>query len=385
MSYNIIYFDNNSTTQTDPRVVEEMLPYFTEHYGNPSSVRNKYGFEASAAVNLATRRIRDTIGNQSAKIIYTSGATESINMALTGTITATGIRRIITSPSEHSAVLDTCKYLESLGVDIEYISIDSLGMLNYSELEERLADKRPSLVTLMGANNEIGVTHDLLRIRELCTFHKAVFHSDCTQLYGKTSDFNLFTLPDLVSLSAHKFYGPKGIGSLFINSKSIKIEPLLRGGGQQDGLRAGTLPVPLIVGIGKACEIAHKERDFDMSVYYACRNELMEVMTKCPEVKLNGSPDHRIPNNLNFLIEGIDSDTLITELKDFALSSAAACESSSGKTSHVLKSIGLTQEQIKSCIRIGIGRFNTTSEAVKLRKQLTAKIKELRKKKSDGK
>ncbi len=381
----IIYFDNNSTTRTDPRVVDEMLPYFTEHYGNPSSVKNKYGFEASAAINLAVKRIRDSIDSKDSRIVFTSGATESINLAITGIITASGIRRIITSTSEHSAVLETCRYLEGFGVVVEYLDVNSEGLIDLFELENLLRAKRPTLVTIMGANNETGVINDIRKIKEICYRYEAVFHSDITQLYGKTKDFAQFSLPDMVSLSAHKFYGPKGIGLLVINSPSVSLNPLIHGGGQQDGLRAGTLPVPLIVGIGKACELVSGEIESDLQLYSVCRTELLKIMDDLPFIRLNGSKDIRIFNNLNYLITGIDTDSLMSELNNFALSTAAACKISAGKKSHVLKSMGLSPEQIKSSIRIGIGRFNTPEEAVFLRNEMVIKIKKLSGKEYDGK
>jgi len=377
-----IYLDNNSTTPMDPQVFEAMRPYFLTKFGNSSSKNHSFGWEASSAVELARKQIAKLINAEPDEIIFTSGATESINLALKGLAEAyqSKGKHIITSVIEHSAVLDTMSYLAKIGFEVTYLPVDENGIVSIKKLEESI---RPDtiLASIMTANNEIGTIQNIKEIGKICSEHNVLFHTDAAQAIGKIPfDVNENNV-DLVSFTAHKFYGPKGIGALFVKKKSkpIKIIPQMLGGGHENGLRSGTLNVPGIVGFGKAAEILSQISVSENERIDRLRNELYQgIVSHLSGIKLNGSLTNRLANNLNICIDGIKSESFILEMKDIAFSSGAACTSASLKPSHVLTAIGCTNEEAKNSIRFGIGRFNAEEEIVYTIKRVVETVEKLR-------
>ena len=360
-----IYMDNNSTTRVDPEVFDAMKPWFLEKYGNASSKDHSFGWEADAAVEYARKQIGALINVEGSEIIFTSGATESINLAHWGIAESYNNKgkRIITSAIEHSAVIDSLQALEKKGFEVIYLNVNSEGFIDIDHLKELVGDNT-LLVSIMTANNEIGIINDIETIGNICKEKNVFFHTDATQAIGKIP-FDLKSLnADLVSFSGHKFYGPKGIGALYINkSKRIKLSPRSYGGGQEHGIRSGTLNVPAIVGIGKAAEICRIKMQDESIKIEELRNKLLKGITdKLEDVKVNGSMVKRLSNNLNLCFRYIKAENIIMDMRDIAISTGAACTSVSLKPNHVLKAIGLTGDEIKSSIRIGIGRFNTEKE-----------------------
>lgn len=365
MNVNIpVYLDNNATTPVDPRVVEVMLPYFSEKYGNPSS-KHTFGYIANAAVDFAREQIANLINADKSEIYFTSGATESINIIHFGIADALFHKgnHIISSDVEHSASYESLIQLQKKGFDVTFLKCDNKGFIHPEQI---LNATRPEtiLVTLIAANNEIGTVNNIKEIGKICRSNNVLFHTDATQAIGKikfdVQDYNV----DFVSFSSHKLYGPKGIGGLFIRKGlEKKITPLVFGGGQEKGIRPGTLNVPAIVGFGKAAELCNQEFDKDFNHTKRLRDHLFKTLISSLEfVSLNGDKDNRLPGNLNLLIKGVRADSLIANLRDIAFSAGATCSSESGKPSRILKAIGLDDEDSKCCIRIGIGRFNTMSE-----------------------
>jgi cysteine desulfurase len=377
-----IYLDNNATTPMDPQVFEAMRPYFLSKFGNASSKNHSFGWEASSAVELARKQIAKLINADPDEIIFTSGATESINLALKGIAEAycSKGKHIISSVIEHSAVLDTLGYLAKAGFEITYLPVDKNGIVSLSTLKENI---RPDtiLASIMTANNEIGTIQNIKEIGKVCSEHNVLFHTDAAQAIGKIS-FNVTeNNVDLVSFTAHKFYGPKGIGALFIKKKPkpIKIISQMLGGGHENGLRSGTLNVPGIVGFGKAAEIINKILSSENERIEKLRNELYQgIVSHLSGIKLNGSLTDRLANNLNICIDGIKSESFILEMKDIAFSSRAACTSASLKPSHVLTAIGCTNEEAKNSIRFGIGRFNAEEEIAYTIKRVVETVEKLR-------
>jgi cysteine desulfurase len=359
-----IYMDNQSTTQVDPEVFEAMIPWFIEKYGNASSKDHSFGWEADAAVEYARKQIGSLINCDVSEIIFTSGATESINLAHLGIVESyqNKKKKIITSVIEHSAVLDSLKELESKGFEVTYLDVNNEGMLDINQFND-LADSNTLLVSIMTANNEIGIINQIGAIGSICKEKGIIFHTDATQAIGKIP-FDTKTLnTDLVSFSGHKFYGPKGIGVLYINkTKKIKLHPRVFGGGQENGLRSGTLNVPSIVGIGKAAEICKLKLPAESETIMILRNKLLNGINKLEDVKVNGSINERLPNNLNLCFRYVRAENIIMNLRDIAVSTGAACTSASLKPNHVLKAIGLTGDEIKSSIRFGLGRFTSEEE-----------------------
>lgn len=358
--------DYNSTTPVDTKVLDAMLTYFCGKFGNPSS-KHHYGNEANVAVEYARKQISVLVNCNPDEIIFTSGATESNNLAIKGVVEKNykvGIN-IVTSEIEHTSVLDTVKSLEKSGVEIRYVKPDRHGLIIPKDVEENI-DENTVLVSIMTANNEIGTIQPIPEIANICRNRNVLFHTDAAQAFGKipidVKDFNI----DLLSISAHKMYGPKGVGALFVgNTSADKISAQLNGGGHERGLRSGTLNVPGIVGFGKAAEISSKRMYDDFQKEIVQRDILMQnLLNRIPYSFLNGSKEKRLPNNVNISFEGVDSSVLISNLKNIALSTGSACSSATLEPSYVLKAIGKNESMIKSAIRFGIGR-QTTDEDIK--------------------
>lgn len=389
---NKIYLDNNSTTPLDPEVFDFMKPYFLEKFGNASSKIHSFGFEAKSVVELSRRKIAELIEAESDKeIIFTSGATESINLAIKGIAEANYNKgnHIITSAIEHPAVLDCCDYLTKKGFNITTLGVDKYGFINIEELLENINDKT-ILISIQTANNEIGTIQNISHISEIANKLNIIFHTDATQAIGKIP-FSVNKLNiDLVSFSAHKIYGPKGIGALYINQKKkIKLSPQIHGGGHEFGFRSGTLNVPAIAGFGKTAEICKRDFENNFNHYKFLSEKLLHIFkTKLNLFHLNGPiiennfTQKRIPNNLNIRINGIKSENLLLQLKNIALSTGSACSNELQKESHVLKAIGLNKEEINSSFRIGIGKFNTEEEIEIIRNEIVNKINFLLNKKT---
>jgi cysteine desulfurase len=366
MSAMPIYMDNNSTTRTDPRVVEAMLPFFTEHYGNAASRNHPFGWEAESAVDDAREHIAAIIGASAKEIIFTSGATESNNLAIKG---VAGMYKkkgnhIVTQATEHKAVLDTCKRLERDGYQVTYLPVDKFGQVHPEQVAEALTEKT-ILVSIMAANNEIGTVQPVREIGKLCKSKGVLFHTDAVQAVGKipldVEDMGI----DLLSLTGHKIYGPKGIGALYVRKKDprVRLEPQIDGGGHERGMRSGTLPVPLIAGLGKACQLAREEMPQEIERTFRLRERLRTgIMSKLPETYLNGHPTDRLPGNANISFAYVEGEGMMMGIKAVAVSSGSACTSASLEPSYVLRALGVGDELAHSSIRFGLGRFNTEAE-----------------------
>ena len=361
-----IYMDNNATTRTDPRVVAEMLPYFTEKYGNAASRNHPFGWEAEAAVEEARERIAGLIGASAKEMIFTSGATESNNLAIKGVAAMYKKKgnHVVTQATEHKAVLDTCKRLERDGFQVTYLPVDQYGRVSAEQVREALTDKT-ILVSVMAANNEIGTLQPIKAIGRLCKERGVLFHTDAVQAVGKlpidVEDVGI----DLLSLTAHKIYGPKGIGALYVRKKDprVRLEPQIDGGGHERGMRSGTLAVPLIVGLGAACDIARREMAEESERTFRLRERLRKgIMDKLPESYLNGHPTERLPGSANISFAYVEGEGLMMGIKDVAVSSGSACTSASLEPSYVLRALGVGDELAHSSIRFGIGRFTTEGE-----------------------
>ncbi|MDR3669043.1 MAG: cysteine desulfurase family protein [Ignavibacteriaceae bacterium] len=360
-----VYMDNNSTTQVDEEVFNAMKPWFLEKYGNASSKDHSFGWEADAAIEYSRKLIGSLINAEGSEIIFTSGATESINLAHWGIAETYSHRgkKIITSAIEHNAVIESLKALTRKGFEVIVLDVNNEGFIDIDELKRHL-DENTLLVSIMTANNEIGIINDVKVIGDICAEKNILFHTDATQAIGKIP-FDVKVLnTDLVSFSGHKFYAPKGVGGLYINkSKKIQLSPRSYGGGQEHGIRSGTLNVPGIVGIGKAAEICKVKMESESAKIEELRNKLFKgINEKLEDVKINGSMKRRLPNNLSLCFRYVKAENIIMEMRDIAISTGAACTSASLKPNHVLKAIGLTDEEVKSSIRIGLGRFNTEEE-----------------------
>ena len=376
-----IYLDNHATTPLDPRVLEAMLPFFTSRFGNAASNSHSFGWEAAAAVEKARRQIAASIGASAQEIIFTSGATESNNLALKGV--AEGCREkgdhIITAVTEHKAVLDSCKHLEKIGCRVTYLPVSNHGLIDLDQLKDAFTG-RTVLVSIMAANNETGVLQPIEEIGRLCRERGVLFHSDAVQALGKVPlDVNRANL-DLASLTAHKLYGPKGCGALYVRQNvAAQLVPLIDGGGHENGLRSGTLNVPGIVGFGKTCEIAQQELPEESCRVAGLRNRLRDrLMAELDHVAINGSMEHRLPGNLNMSFLEVEGETLLTGLNNVALSSGSACSSGKTHASYVLKALGMTDEAAGSAIRFGVGRFNTEAEIDYVAGRIIELVKNLR-------
>jgi cysteine desulfurase len=359
-----IYLDFNATTPVDLLVLEKMLPFFTENFGNASSNTHSYGWIAGDAVKLAREQVSSLIGCLAQEIIFTSGSTEATNIAIKGVFEAYKSKgnHIVTTKTEHKAVLDVCKALELLGAEITYLDVDSSGLINLYELEKAITDKT-ILVSIMYANNETGVIQDVKSIAEIIHSKNSIFFCDATQAVGKIPVNVIDAGIDLMTLSAHKMYGPKGVGALYIRRKNPRVTllPILNGGGHEKGLRPGTLNVPGIVGLGKACEISEKYlRDGDYTE--ALRNELEKGLLNIKGAKVNGASAVRLPNTCSVTFPDFKSTSIISDMKEIAVSMGSACTSASPEPSHVLQAMGLSEMEIYGTIRISLGRTSTANE-----------------------
>jgi cysteine desulfurase len=361
-----IYLDNHATTKVDPRVVEAMQPYLTENYGNASSKHHEFGWKAEAAVEDARRQIAHLIGAKSQEIIFTSCATESINLALKGITEANTSKgnHIITAATEHEAVLDTCRRLEKYGFSVTYLPVDRTGLINPEDVKRAITGKS-ILVTVMMANNEIGTIAPIAEIGAICREAGVFFHTDATQAVGKIPVDVVALNVDLMSFSAHKMYGPKGLGALYVRTTTpkISISVQIDGGGHERGMRSGTLNVPAIVGFGKAAAVARAELISDMTRVSSLRNVLEEgILSQLDNAAVNGNADTRLPNNTNMMFRGVMADRLIMDMKDIAVSTGSACSSAFPEPSHVLRAVGLNDEDVLSSIRFGLGKYTTREE-----------------------
>ena len=378
-----IYMDNHATTQVDPRVIETMLPFFTERFGNASSRNHVFGWDSEAAVDRAREQVASLIHAASPReIVFTSGATESDNTAIKGIAEAYAQQgnHIVTCAIEHKAVLDSCKSLERKGYRVTYLPVRANGLIDLDRLRHALTDKT-ILISIMAANNEIGTIEPVREIGQIAKEKRILFHTDATQAVGKIP-LNVEEMGiDLLSLTAHKIYGPKGVGALYVRSSKprVKLIPLIEGGGQERGLRSGTLNVPGIVGLGKACEIAQKDMMADGERLTGLSQRLKaRIVGQLDEVNLNGDPLKRLPGNLHLSFAYIEGESLLMGLKDIAVSTGSACTSASLEPSHVLRAIGLEENLAYSSIRFGLGRFNTEEEVDYTARRVVEEVRRLR-------
>jgi cysteine desulfurase len=377
-----IYLDYHSTTPVDPEVVKAMLPYFTDVFGNAASRNHEYGWTAEAAVEKARGQIAALIGASDKEIIFTSGATESNNLAITGAVEMLKEkgRHIVTSPIEHKAVLDTFQFLESRGYSVSYVEVDSRGQVTVEALRKVI---RPDtvLVSVMAANNEIGTVNPLAEIGRLCKENGILFHTDAVQAAGKVPlDVNAMGI-DLLSLTAHKIYGPKGVGALFVRRKGprVRLAPLIHGGGHERGMRSGTLNVPGIVGFGKAAEICRQRLVTESAHLAMLRDRLWNgIRAELDEIYINGHPTERLPNNLNVSFAYVEGESLMMGMKELAVSSGSACTSASLEPSYVLKSIGVGDDLAHTSIRFSVGRFTTEEEVDFAIRKVVETVRKLR-------
>lgn len=382
MNQRPIYLDCHSTTPMDKRVLEAMLPYFTEHFGNPSSINHVYGWEAEAAVKKARQTLADAIGCTPEEIVFTSGATEANNLAIKGVAEAyfSKGQHIITLQTEHRAVLDPCHYLETLGFEVTFLPVQKDGLIDLELLEKTL---RPDtiLVSVMAANNEIGVLQPLAEIGEICRQQEVLFHSDAAQAIGKIPlDVQQMKI-DLMSLTAHKVYGPKGIGALYVRRRNprVNLASQIQGGGQERGMRSGTLYVPQIVGFAKAVELGLAELETESQRQIQLRSQLWQQLSHLEGIHLNGHPTQRLSGNLNISVEGVDGSALLLGLQPIvAVSSGSACSSTSTAPSHVLMALGHPEALAYASLRFGMGRFTTPEEIEKVAQVAIATIQSLR-------
>jgi cysteine desulfurase len=377
-----IYMDNHATSPLDPRVLEAMLPYFTGKFGNAASRNHSFGWEAEQAVENAREQIAKLIGASAREIIFTSGATESDNLAIKGIAEMYKERgnHIITQVTEHKAVLDTCKRLEKYGYRVTYLPVKADGLIDMEDLLRAIDDKT-ILVSIMTANNEIGVIQPVEEIGKLCHEKGIIFHSDAVQALGKIPfDVNAMNI-DVASLTAHKLYGPKGVGALYVRRRNprVQISAQIDGGGHERGMRSGTLNVPGIVGFGKACEIAQEEMAAESARLKGMRDHLRKKLESALDyVEVNGSWDHRLPGNLNMSFVYVEGESLLMGINDVAVSSGSACTSATLEPSYVLKALGLGDDVAHSSIRFGLGRFNTQAEVDYVADKVIGIVKKLR-------
>jgi len=377
-----IYLDNHATTRVDPRVFEAMKPYFTEVFGNAASRNHSFGWEAEEAVERARKQIADLIGATAKEIVFTSGATESNNLALKGIAEMYRDRgdHIITQATEHKAVLDTCKRLEKQGVRVTYLRVKRDGLIDLDQLRDAITEKT-ILISVMYANNEIGVVQPIREIGKIAKEKGILFHSDAVQAIGKIPvDVDTDGL-DVLSLTGHKLYGPKGCGALYVRRKNprVQVSAQMEGGGHERGMRSGTLNVPGIVGLGAACEVAGNEMTQESARLSFLRNRLKDkLLNELDEVYVNGSIEHRLPNNLNVSFAYVEGESLLMGLHDVAVSSGSACTSATLEPSYVLKALEVGDDLAHSAIRFGIGRFNTEDEIDYVGKRVIDVVEKLR-------
>jgi cysteine desulfurase len=360
-----IYLDNAATTPFDPRVIDAMMPFMTNQYGNPHSRTHAFGWEAEKMVEQARRKVADLIGAEKREIIFTSGATESNNVIIKGVAQFYKSKKnhIITTQIEHKCVLDSCRWLEKQGFEVTYLPVNKYGIIDLDQLKDSI---RPTtvLASIMFINNEIGVIQPMHEIGQICRERKVFFHSDAAQAVGKVPvDCNEMNI-DLMSISAHKLYGPKGIGAMFVRRKPrVRLEPQMSGGGQERGLRSGTLPSNLCIGLGEACHIAMEEMDNDKRWIMGLADRFSDkILGALTHVELNGHDRHRYYGNINFSFAGVEGESLLMAMKDVAISSGSACTSASLEPSYVLRALGVDEELAHTSMRFGFGRFTTEEE-----------------------
>ncbi|KAJ2454270.1 cysteine desulfurase [Coemansia sp. RSA 2336] len=360
-----IYLDAQATTPLDPRVLDAMMPFMTENYGNPHSRTHKYGWETEKAVDLAREQVASLIGAHPKEIVFTSGATESNNTSIKGVARFYKGKKnhIITSQTEHKCVLDSCRVLQEEGFEVTYLPVSKGGRISLDDLKAAI---RPStaLVSIMAVNNEIGVIQDIKEIGKICREHKVFFHTDAAQAAGKiplnVNEMNI----DLMSISGHKLYGPKGVGALYVRRRPrVRLEPIITGGGQERGIRSGTVPSPLVVGMGAAAALSARELDYDHAYISKLSRRLIDgINSRVSHVVRNGDPDHVYPGCVNLSFSFVEGESLLMALKNVALSSGSACTSASLEPSYVLRALGAEDDMAHSSIRFGLGRFTTESE-----------------------
>jgi cysteine desulfurase len=376
-----IYLDYQATTPCDKRVLEKMLPYFTEHFGNVHSRSHAYGWQAEEAVEEARENIADLIGADAKEIIFTSGATESNNLALKGVahFYKESKNHIITCITEHKCVLDACRHLEEEGFEITYLAVKSNGLIDLDDLKKAIKSNT-LMVSIMAVNNEIGVIQPLSEIGAICKASGVFFHTDAAQAIGKIPlDVNALNI-DLLSISGHKIYGPKGIGALYVRRKPrVRIKALINGGGQERGMRSGTLPTPLCVGLGEACKIAKHEMDKDYSHVKRLADKMMQKFeANLEQIFVNGDLQMRYPGNLNISFGYVEGEGLMMAIKELAVSSGSACTSASLEPSYVLRALGVSEDMAHTSLRIGIGRFTTEAEVDTAAELIVKAVKKLR-------
>ena len=377
-----IYLDYHATTPVDPRVVDAMLPYFTEHFGNAASRNHPFGWEAEEAVEKARKQVADLIGANAKEIVFTSGATESDNLAIKGAAEMYREKgnHIITCVTEHKAVIDTCKRLEKEGFRVTYLPVQKDGRISLDELQAAITDKT-ILITIMAANNEIGVLQPIAEIGAIAKAKGILFHTDAVQAVGKVPFDVTQNKVDLVSLSGHKFYGPKGVGALYVRRRNprVLLAEQISGGGHERGMRSGTLNVPGIVGLGAAAALAKAEMATESARLSAMRDRLNKKLhDNLDEIYINGSMEHRLPHNLNISFAYVEGESLLMGINDVAVSSGSACTSASLEPSYVLKALGAGDDLAHSSIRFGLGRWTTDEEVDYVVEKLTSVVRRLR-------
>jgi cysteine desulfurase len=378
-----VYMDNHATTRLDPRVLDAMLPYFTEKFGNAASRNHSFGWEAEEAVDRSRNQIAALVGAKSKEIIFTSGATESDNLAIKGVVEFYKEKgnHIITCVTEHKAVLDSCRALERAGkATVTYLPVDKFGMVDPDAVRAAITDKTV-LITIMWANNEIGTIHPIAEIGKIAKEKGIIFHCDAVQAIGKVPvDFEKAGV-DLGSITAHKIYGPKGIGAIYVRSKGprVRLSPMVDGGGHERGMRSGTLNVPGIVGLGAACELSGKEMPEESQRLIQLRSQLQAgLFERLDEIYVNGHPTERLPGNLNVSFAYVEGESLLMGINDIAVSSGSACTSATLEPSYVIRALGIDDELAHSSIRFGLGRFNTEEEVDYVTDRVSKEVKRLR-------
>jgi len=377
-----IYMDYHATTPVDPRVLEAMTPFFNQHFGNPASRNHPFGWEAEEAVDTARKQVADLIGAAAKEVIFTSGATESNNLAIKGVAEMYREKgnHIITCVTEHKAVIDTCKKLEKMGARVTYLPVQKDGRISLDDLRAAITDKT-ILITIMSANNEIGVLQPIAEIGAVAKEKGIIFHTDAVQIVGKVP-FNVNEVKaDLVSMSAHKLYGPKGVGALYVRRRNprVLLAEQINGGGHERGMRSGTLNVPGIVGFGKAAELAKQEMATEGQRLRTLRDALnAKLHANLDEIYINGSMEHRLPHNLNISFAYVEGESLLMGINDVAVSSGSACTSASLEPSYVLKALGAGDDLAHSSIRFGLGRWTTDEEVDYVVEKLTTVVRRLR-------
>ena len=377
-----VYLDNNATTPVDPQVLEAMLPYFCEKFGNAASRSHSFGWEAEEAVKLGRQQVAELIGAEADDILFTSGATEGNNLAIKG-VAAMYVdkgRHVITQATEHKAVIDPCKYLEQHGCRVTFLPVDRFGRVDVGQLANAIKDDTV-LVSIMHGNNEVGTLQPIGEIGKLCKQRGVLFHTDCCQTFGKVP-INVHEMGiDLLTCSAHNIYGPKGVGAMYVGRKRprVRCEPILHGGGHERGMRSGTLNVPGIVGLGKAAELCRLHMDTEPARLTALRDRLWQgLSSQLDQVFLNGHPTERTPSNLSVSFAFVEGESLMMGMSDIAVSSGSACTSASLEPSYVLKALGVGEEYAHSSIRFSVGRFNTEAEIDYTIERVVAAVRKLR-------